>query len=339
MKYITLGYFARSLIDPLFEVFEVLDNQQHPEHDNLLSDIESINTEDLSLFIEQYPQYADFFNHCEDKEFGKRAYYLVFDLQKEIANERIRRFTQFDSLPEPYNSQNLLDVELDKNYLISTNYFDLEYQRLQVNDFVYELSPVNRASNSNYWIFQAILQCVREAKVSFKLRLDPFIEIRADSYQPMMYKMLVHGKPLDWEKLSTLRNEDFGQWFNETDTSFTDYTWAPKDDEIHFTCEEYPSHSYDGITTSRYFHAIFNKLTGGIKHCDGAIRVYDDLEIESRRKFHIRQAEVRKVGKRIKIFQFEGKDNQGQELSRDNFSLLAVNFFVWNDDVQNYFNA
>ena len=338
MTYKTLEYFARDLIDPMFKVFEVLDNKQHPEYDNLMIDIESIDINDLNLFVEQH-HINSFLNRFDDKELGKRAYYIVFNLQKEIANTRVRKLSNFDTVPEPYSSNNLSNVDYDKNYLISTSHFDLKYHRLQINDFVYELCPINGASNSNYWIFQAILRCIHETKVNFKVRLDPFIEIQSASYQPMMYKMHVHGKPLDWESLMALRNEDFGQWFNEQDNCFTDYVWSPKDDEIHFTCEEYPSHSYDGLTTSRYFHAIFNKSTGGIKHCDGAIRVYDDIEIESRYKFHVRQAEVRKVGERIKIFQFDSKENQDKEIFQDDFSQLAVNFFVWNHDVQNYFNV
>ncbi len=338
MQYTTLEYFARNLVDPMFEVFEILDNTKHPEHENLISDIKNINSYDLDLFVEKH-HIDNVLNRHEDKDLGRRAYYIVFNLQKEISNLRIKKLLNFDSLSEPYDSKNLSNIEYDKNYLIPTNQFDLKFYRFQVNDFVYEMCPTTGASNSSYWIFQAILNCIDETKVNFKIRLDPFIEIQSKNYQPMMFKMNVHGKPLDWNNLVNLRNDDFGQWFNEQDSSFTDYIWAPKDNEIHFTCEEYPCNSFDGLSTSRYFHAIFNKSTGGIKHCDGAIRIYDDIEIESRYKFHIKQAEVRKIGKRIKIFQFESKENKGKEIFQNDFCQLAVNFFVWNYDVQNYFNT
>jgi hypothetical protein len=338
MVFKTLEYFERSLMDPMFEVFEVIDNKQHPEYNNLMSDIENIDAKELGQFVEQH-HIENFLNRRDNKELGRRAYYLVFHLQKEIANERIRKFTQFNTLPDPYGSENLKNIELDVNFLVSTRNFDLQYHRFQINNFVYELSPINGVSNSNYWIFQAILKCVQKAKVNFKVRLDPFIEVQSDFYQPMMYKMFVHGKPLDWGRLLTLRNEDFGQWFNAQDNSFTDYVWAPDEKEIHFTCEEFPSHSYNGINTSRYFHAIFNKLTGGIMHCDGAIRIYDDYEIKSRSNFHLRHAEIRKIGERIKIFQFDSKDNHNKELIQDDFCQLVVNFFVWNHDVLDYFNV
>lgn len=86
-------------------------------------------------------------------------------------------------------------------------------------------------------------------------------------------------------------------------------------------------------------HAIFKKQTGGIKHCDGAIRVYDEIELSQRCQFHIKHPDVRKVGTRVKIFQFDSKENNGDELSNDDFSNVAPCFFVWNDDIQSYFSC
>src|SRR6056297_2832288 len=128
VKFKTLNYFARNLIDPMFEVFEVLDNKEHPEHDNLMSDIKNIDTNDLDAFVEKY-HIENFLGRHEDKELGKRAYFIIFNLQKEIANTRVKKLTDFDKIPEPYNSKNLSDIKYDKNFLISTDYFNLSYYR------------------------------------------------------------------------------------------------------------------------------------------------------------------------------------------------------------------
>jgi hypothetical protein len=178
--------------------------------------------------------------------------------------------------------------------------------------------------------------------ISFKIRLDPLKEIHKDQYNPMFYKMHVHGKPLDWNSLTLLRVDEFGQWFNEKDyekTGFTDYVWSPKKDgKIHFTCEEVPKLEYNGIHTSRYFHAIFDKNTESVTHCDGAIRYYTKDEIENRVRFQVKDPEVRRVGKRIKIFQYDSIENNQVGLSQSDFCDLAINFFVWNNDVIKYFN-
>lgn len=338
MKFKTLKYFASDLVDPIWKVFEVLDNKTHPQYLDLISDIKSIDKDDLEKYTSD--NHIDhLLGRYEDKEVGKRAYYIVFKLQKEIAKEKIIKLLEPCKKPDPYNSENLSQVNLDKNYLIATNQLNLTYHRFQFGSYVYELCPITGGSNSSYWISQSILFCIRKQGIVFKVRLDPFKEIPSEDYNPMMYKMYVHGKPLNWDKLLELRNEDFGQWFDEHKNNFTDFVWTPTIDELSFTCEEFPSFSYDGFYTSRYFHAIFNKKTGGVKHCDGAIRVYDNIEKISRTTFHVRQAEVRKIGKRVKIFQFDSNENQNKEITRDDFSQLIVNFFVWNQDVQNYFNV
>jgi len=335
MSFKTLDYFARNLIDPLFEVYEILEDEIHEEHKNLLNDIKNIDSEKLDQFVSDH-HIDGFLSPDEDVDFGRRTCYLIFNLQKEIAHARIKKLIEDKERPEPYNSPNLSNLEIDKNGLANTNQFDLNLFRFQKDDYVYQLCPITGASNSSYWVFQALIKSIKESKIDYKIRLDPFIEIKSKEYQAVMYKMYVHGKPLDWDKLLILRNDDFGQWFNERENSFTDYVWSPKDEEIHFTCEEYPIHNFRGLLTSKYFHAIFNKETGKIKHCDGALRIYDELEINRRRKYHVRQPEVHKVAKRIKVFQF---DNKGQELNQNDFSQLAINFFVWNHDVQNYFSV
>jgi hypothetical protein len=152
----------------------------------------------------------------------------------------------------------------------------------------------------------------------------------------MMYRMTVYGRPLDWNRLAVLKDDDFGQWLNEhqnDDTQYTDYVWsAKKNDELHFSCEEVPKQEVREIRGSRYFHAIFDKQTGTIKHCDGAIRLYTQDELEYRGRYHIKDAEVRKIGRRIKLFQ-----GDNLKMSTEDFTLLARSFFVWNNDVHQYF--
>ena len=42
MELKTLQYFSHSLTDPFYEVFQILDNSNHPEYNNLLQDIKTI---------------------------------------------------------------------------------------------------------------------------------------------------------------------------------------------------------------------------------------------------------------------------------------------------------
>lgn len=339
-KYLTFDYFSKCISDPMTEVYDVLDNVNHPEYEKLKSDLISIDKIDLEKHVVE--NNVDFFidEREEDKDLERRIFYLAYMLRNDIARMRIMKLLDINDKPSPYNSSNLKGLIIDKNNLASVNQFNIDNYGFEKRNLVYTLCPILGQSNSSYWLFHAILKYTREKDINFRVRLDPFIEIPLIDYRPMFYKMLVHGKPLDWKRLSTLRNDEFGQWFDEKEYNrigFTDYVWSPRDKKIHFTCEELPKSTFKGIKTSRYFHAIFNKETGGIGHCDGAIRVYSDDELNDRANYHVKDAKVRKAGKRIKIFQYESSENQNKEIDQDIFCHLAKAFFVWNDDVQFYF--
>ena len=106
----------------------------------------------------------------------------------------------------------------------------------------------------------------------------------------------------------------------------------PTAKEIHFTCEELPNKNEVHYRGSRYFHAIIDKKTGLVKHCDGAISIYSEDELEFRSKYHVRNSEVRKIGKRVKIFQLD------DQIERKIFIDLITSYMVWNYDLIRYFN-
>ncbi len=330
----TLQYFSESIIDPIHEVFRVLDNVNHQEYEKLLSDLESIEKDELTKYIED--KNIDFFiRDVINIDLERRAYFLANLLHLEIARERLNTLLDTSSRPKPYNSNNLNDVSIDNSGLVNISDFNLNRRGITYSDFGYRLCPSTDTDNSSYWVFLEIASLATEKLKSFKIRLDPFIEKPITEYNPMMFKMTVYGKPLDWEGLKNLKSDDYGQFMNEKDYGDygnTDYVWRVERDELHFTCEELPKVNKCEYRGSRYFHAIFDKKTGNIIHCDGAIRIYNEIELTNRMQVHVRNTEARKVGKRVKIFQTN--DN----LNHEDFTKLVVSFFVWNDDIRLYFN-
>lgn len=339
-NYLTFDYFSKTLLDPFFEVLRVLDNKKHPEYKKLKMDLYSIDETDLKKYVKKYN--IDFYvEGFKDKDIRRRAYYFIGQINKDIARIRIDKLLDSSEKPAPYSFNNLKDLVIDKNNLASIRHFNIDNFGFEKDGLVYILCPILEQSNSSYWICKTILDLAIKKNLDFKIRLDPFIEIPINNYYPILHKMYVYGRHLDWKRLLNLRNDDFGKWldvkeYNRAGT--TDYIWSAKDESIHFTCEELPKTNLEVMKISRYFHSILDKKSGEIIHCDGAIRVYSKHELKSRTKFHVKDPEVRKIGKRIKIFQYEGKENQGKGLEKDEFCLLATNFFVWNDDVLRYFN-
>jgi hypothetical protein len=329
----TLSHFCHSLLDPRWETYTILDDASHDKHHLLKSDLASLNTDDIRRFGEKYD--IDFWlSSKEDPQDERRTEYFVHLMQRAVAAERLKELLKRVRRPLPY-LHNLKDIALDGHHLISTEIFTGSPFACVYGDYGYELCPATGASNSSYWTTNAVMKIERERNVHFRIRLNPFIEKPLREYRPMQYRMTIYGIPLSWERLKKLKADEFGQWMNEKadgDHSMTEYVWRPNDKELHFTCEELPREEEIVYRGSRYFHAIFDKATGLIKHCDGAIRFYDVDGLQLRRQFHVRQPEVIKAGKRIKIFQIDKT-----QLHHEDFVLLAKSFFVWNDDVQRYF--
>lgn len=331
----TFDYFKSALIDPFFLIGEILGDESNPQYTNIKFDLENIDNEKLQKYVEE-KNIDMFLGRFEDKDSERRKFYLIDKIQIDISAARIEILLDNTTNAAPYNSKNLSNLAILENNLVSARDFISYDNNFLYNDFVYMLSPTIDASNSSYWISSIISRLIASKNLNFKIRLDPFIECHYNDFQKMVYKMNIYGRELDWNRLKYIKDDEHGRWMDEKSysrTKFTDYVWRPGKSEIHFTCEELPKKEYLKERGSRYFHAIFDKETGTINHCDGAIRIYDAEEFEKRLNFHVRNAEVRKIGKRIKIFQIDESINQ------DDFQLLITNFMVWNEDVFDYFNA
>lgn len=330
----TIQYFLRSIIDPIFEIFEVLENPNHPEYNDLLLDLNEIDPEELSKYVKE-KDVDSFLGNTLNLDLERRTYFLVNRIHNDIAQKRLEALIRDDERPEPYNSDNLKNLSINEYKLVNLSSFEFNHTDITFNNLVYRLCPSTDIDNSNYWLFQEIVKLAVGQQKLFHIRLDPFIEIPIEEYHTMTYRMRVYGKPLDWERIRNLSTDDFGQFINEKeygDYSNTDYIWHVDKNEIHFTCEELPKMNKCKYRGSRYFHAIFDKLTGNIIHCDGAIRVYKEDELNNRMSTHVKNVEARKVGKRIKIFQTN--DN----LTHQEFTSLLLSFYVWNEDIRTYFN-
>ncbi len=339
-KYKTFEYFSSSLLDPLYSVYRVLDDKAHKLNGSLADDLNSISPEELDRYFEENNM-DHYVRSIQNRDLERRAFFYVKELWKLIPELRIHELLSEEERPKPYNSPNLGNLVLDKNKLVNILDFEFENLGLKKGSKIYNLCPMLYASNSNHWIQQALIENAKLYDMFIRIRLDPLIEISQENYCPMHYRMHVYGKPLDWKSIKSLKTDLFGQWFNEKDYvrhGFTDYVWSPKNNEINFTVEELPKYSNEELRISRYFHAIFDKSSGSFSHCDGGIRLFNPEEYQYRIKYHIKDPEVRKIGVRIKIFQFDSCNNSNELLNHNIFTEFVTNYFVWNDDLLKYFN-
>ena len=324
-------FFASNPLGPALSVPREAANKTSPIYHQLNDFLLKMPAGDVARLCED-PSFRSLHEGRSDIERQARIWIAQGRLGDEIARQRLEvlRADTTKRRPNPYQIEALRDVDVDADHLVTLSEFDFDGYRLLRNGYAFLILATTPSPNSTYWLLRAISD--EGLSESTRVRLDPFLFGPSESFRPMAYKMWMYGCPLDWERIASLRQTEHGRWQepSEAQTRFTDFSWSPRDGEVHFACEEIPALESVQTEASRYFHAVYLPRSEKIEHLDGAIRLYTRAEIDNRHKTHVRHAG--KVGIREKIFRTQGA------IPRDSFSLIAQTFFVWNEDVETYFN-
>ena len=253
-------------------------------------------------------------------------------LVRGIAARRLEVLRQESSSnrPQPYDQPALADLTPDDEHLVPLREFEFDGSRLLRNGHAFLMLSTTGSPNSTYWLLQS---CYFEGlHEHVRVRLDPFLHGPARSFSALAYRMLVYGRPLDWQRIESLHKAEHGRWrpgVLSHPSEFTDFAWAPRGSEVHFVCEEVPTIATAFYEGGRYFHAIYEPSETAISHLDAAVRIYNHSEATERHNAHVRH--VGKVGLREKVLRFD------RRVSRSVLSSLCQAFFVWNEDVRRYF--
>lgn len=260
-----------------------------------------------------------------------RCWVLIKFLEQEIPRTKLRVLSYSDSkeIPLPYQLPAIADLRRTTENLVPLQAFQLIGGTLLRNGHAFSIIPPIDAQNGGYWL---TLSLGEHAANTAYVRLDPYLHGPESTFPKVFYKIGWHGRPLDWNRISSLKASDFGKWGSDDSLSksyFTDFVWERRGDEVHFRCEELPTVQALGVRGSRYFHAIYKPATECLIHIDGAIRIYDHFEWDQRITQHVK--DIGKVGKRVKVFRID------EPLSRDALADICTTFFMWNMDLKKYF--
>lgn len=83
----TIEYFKSCLLEPS-EIFEILNNPSHEQYNNLIFDLNHLDKFSLEEYVKEY-NIDRYLNRFENKDQGRRIFYLLNLLREEIAKERI----------------------------------------------------------------------------------------------------------------------------------------------------------------------------------------------------------------------------------------------------------
>ena len=329
------SYFAAHPIPPLWSVGETLDIGS-PEIKHALEEcLASIDNQTVDTYCRTSlsPSNPNMSPDTEEREARIELFQQTLD--KMIAERRLNLLRQSPAVerPMPYDHPALNHIELRQDHLVDMSEFHLYEGGYSCNNYVFNLAHILAGHNSSYWINRVLQRNQKKARI--QIRLDPFRIQPTEQQRQMCYKMLVWGVPLDWKEIKGLQDEQHGRWMpsilNVTETEYTDVCWKRRGKEIHFACEEVPNSDQLTRRGSRYLHAIYDPDAEQFLHADGALRFYSAQELDDRRATHVRKAG--KIGTRVKIFQMDGY------IEQDVWCTLALSFFVWNRDMQDYFDG
>lgn len=304
------------------------DDPSWPLHSELCRLLESLRPEALEAI------YADstFARLYGKDEKLARVWYAERLLIEQAARKRLESLadSQSNAGTLPYSADCLRGLKVDDECLVSLTNFTYNNSTLNTNGFSFTVCPTNAAANSTYWLLRSFYEQGVADYVS--VRLDPFLWGPTDSFPQMAYKMIVYAAPVNWDGIGRLKSQHHGRMRADKSpqrSELTEFCWDPRDDGIHFTCEELPPVERIDFEGARYLHAIYDANTRAITHFDGALRIYTGEELKTRHSKHVRNSG--KMGLRKKIFRIN------KPIDREAFSLIAQAFFVWNYDLNTYF--
>jgi hypothetical protein len=320
--------FASDPLAPFDKLLKKASDSAWPLYPDLSRCLASLHTNDIEI------AYADntFIGLYGKNERLARIWIVDRLLVEEAARRRLTILAAPAPAAEtpPYTAESLRRMKVDGEGMVRIADFGFNDATLSTDEFSFTVCSTTECPNSTYWLLRSFYNQGIADHVS--VRLDPFLWGRSDSFPQTMYKMIVYAKPVNWEGIGKLKEIHHGQMRTDNrheNGELTEFLWEPRNDGIHFVCEELPSDRSVEYRAARYLHAIYDPEKSTIVHFDGALRIYSMAQLEERRKLHLRHAG--KAGIRTKVFRID------QPLDRNAFSLIAQAFFVWNRDLVAYF--
>lgn len=315
-------YFIYDVLPPLY-LDKIYIDVNHQLHEELLFDLEMVNEEDVLRYYNKYENLLNFLN----PKIPKMLYAKISLLGDLIANSIYEDRLQALLHNKPYDRKEFEGL-YDEEYLIKINKKSKTYDSIFIDNNRYGLCLQYNAFNSSYWISME-LNKLNLDEMELKIRPDPFLK----NFSILILKSTVFSKPLNWNNIRFLKNDDKGKFENYKTGEVTEYLWHPrKNNEVIFTCEELPPKNQINLRGSRYFHAIFEKDSGKFQHCDGSIKIYNEKSYEKRLGLSIDNNEINDIGNEVKIFRVDNN------IPKEKFTSLISSYFYWNHDLINYFS-
>ncbi len=324
-----VDWFARDPIGPALNLPGLLNAPPADLYDALEEQLALVPEHAVAWACAQPAlEHVFFISDEKTRDRAARAFVLIDHINEEIGR---RRIAELQIHPPAIASHPALEgISFDAEGLICLGELLNPYRQLIRNGFVFMVAPVVEQGDSSYWLVRAI---VRSGLVErTRVRIDPFLFGEAGAFHALEYRMLLWGKSRSWSALRDSSGSEALEWQPDSPdrgVQRTQLAWSARGSECHLEVEELHTLERNEVRGTRYLHAIFDSEIQSIVHLDGAVRILSESEWHARNEMHLKN--LGKVGKRVKIFRVDGT------VSDDSFATVAASFFVWNDDIPQFF--
>lgn len=326
-----VNWFAADPMGPLCSVPMAVDRPPQMLRESLEAQLDLIPSDCVeAMKADETFQFLGPRLHSGGIDRSARTWVLVQALNYEIPRRRLVELQRIESSINTHPA--LRGVRPDDDGLVPLDGFEVWHGTLHRDGYAFTIVPQTESPNASYWLTLALRKL--GPWKSARVRLDPFLHGPAGEFPEMMYKMWWWGTPLSWDDLKSRAGNEFGCWgpdHPDHGIQHTQYAWCTRQGEGHFELEEL--HTKDRLDTrgSRYFHAICDVGTKKVGHLDGAVRILTADEWDTRSQVHLK--DVGKIGTRLKVFRLD------EVVSDEALAALCSSYFVWNDDVREFFHA
>jgi hypothetical protein len=136
-----------------------------------------------------------------------RAWFAQWYLMQKASEARLRSISDggANCAAMPYAAECLRGVVVDTEGMVKLANFEAAGATFARTGFNFTIGSTTLSPNSTFWLLRSFVEQGIADHVS--VRLDPFLWGPSDTFAPMMFKMIVYGKPVNWDGIAMLKEQ------------------------------------------------------------------------------------------------------------------------------------
>lgn len=138
----SLSYFEKMQTLAFHKVADIYDDPNHPIHNNLIRDLESIGANEIEAFEAKY--HYLFGRSGEDRDMDVRKMFFEYEVASAVARKRLSVLAATDKAGRqmPYNVDDFKGINVDEHGLVPVRELESSHFSFYNKGYAYQLCPL-----------------------------------------------------------------------------------------------------------------------------------------------------------------------------------------------------